>query len=111
MGLIFSLKERGGFQEGKQLEFECLRLILRLKERGGKQFVLFRKETCLCLRVAMVDPKASNPKQPQHWRKMMKNIWWWLMSTVVGKVLFEKLLNRGTAKAIITKAWGEPSGL
>lgn len=31
--------------------------------------------------------------------------------TLVGKILFEKILNRAAAKMIIAKAWGEPEGL
>lgn len=31
--------------------------------------------------------------------------------TLVGKIIFEKILNRGAVKSIIAKAWGEPDGL
>lgn len=31
--------------------------------------------------------------------------------TLVGKILFERILNRAAAKMIIAKAWGEPEGL
>lgn len=31
--------------------------------------------------------------------------------TLVGKIIFENILNRGAVKTVIAKAWGDPEGL